>query len=94
MFLLRCNGYKVCTNKTCRHIVPHNDTQTNQCDPGSCCYMWQEHEYCEEIWEGCPYNGLGCAFEDDCTKQNQEIINCGYYKYFVFIDKFTKELGE
>jgi hypothetical protein len=39
MFLLRCNGYKVCTNKTCRHIVPHNDIQTNQCDPGSCCYM-------------------------------------------------------
>jgi hypothetical protein len=42
----------------------------------------------------CKFQGQGCTFEDDCTKQNQEIINCGYYGYFVFLDKFTKELGE
>jgi hypothetical protein len=54
--------------------------------------MGQDYEYSEEIW--CDYKGQGCSFEDDCTKRNQEIHTYGYYKYFVFLDKFTKELGE
>jgi hypothetical protein len=32
----------------------------------------------------CKYNGLGYAYEDNCNKLNSE--NCGYYKYFQFLD--------
>jgi hypothetical protein len=32
----------------------------------------------------CKYNGLGCAYENNCDKLNPE--NCGYYKYFQVLD--------
>jgi len=38
----------------------------------------------------CAYKNLGCAHAAGCIKSSQESLDCGYYRYFYFLDhEFT-----
>lgn len=37
----------------------------------------------------CKYKGQGCSHEDTCQRENY--IECGFYKYFIFLDNQYKE---
>ena len=41
----------------------------------------------------CKYNGQGCAKEDTCRIKQRHATGCCYlYKYFEFLDNFSKEV--
>jgi len=34
----------------------------------------------------CPYSHLGCSFGEKCIKDSDQVLKCGYYSYFYFLD--------
>ncbi len=41
----------------------------------------------------CFYADKGCSYHAICTKNNDEIKECGYYKYFVYLDEAFPNKG-
>lgn len=34
----------------------------------------------------CPYSDIGCSYSEDCSKDSDEVVFCGFYAYFHHLD--------